>query len=299
MKQIVVTILFLAISACFAQQNPFRNPAQDSSRTQETTERTEFSKEVKNRQWASTPFAKDLLSFQRKLTDKLSGLLRTIEKEKSPASIAALILLSFLYGIIHSLGPGHAKFLFISHAASRPTPLSSTWKAGAVFSVTHIGSAVLLFTFMRLILGLNHTESSMYSGRMITLSGVLIIMAGLVVIFSSFMEHSLQSMAKKLLGRVSNISTIAVFAGLAPCPGAFLVLVFSSIIGVLHIGVIAAVAISIGMALTVSTAGSLGSFISTGLHRNSTKPFLPVLKIGIRYAGGVIIVLIGVMTVLQ
>ncbi|MFP4014176.1 MAG: hypothetical protein ACLFVQ_08845 [Chitinispirillaceae bacterium] len=297
MKQILIIIFFIAVSVCVAQQNPFRNPAPDSSRTHESTERTEVSKKTENRQWANTPFAKDLLTLQRKLTDRLSALLRTIEKEKSPTATAAMILLAFLYGIIHSLGPGHAKFLFISHAASQPTSISSTWKAGAVFSLTHIGSAILLFTFMRLVLGLNHQESDLYSERMVTLSGILIIMAGLVVIFSSIMEHSLQSIAKRHLGRVSNISTIAVFAGLAPCPGAFLVLVFSSIIGILHIGILAAVAISIGMAITVSTAGSLGCFIGTGIHRNGRNPTWKFFKTGIRYLGGLIIVLIGVMTV--
>lgn len=262
-------------------------------------EKPESADQEKNSQWFRTPFAKELLTLQHKLTNELSGLLRTIQKEKNPASVAAMVLLAFIYGIIHSLGPGHAKVLFASHAASQPTSLRSTWKAGAIFSITHIGSAILLFAVMRLILGISHTQSDVYSSRLLSLSGVLIIVAGMIVIFSSLIEESLQSMAKRFLGRLSSINSIAIIAGLAPCPGAFLVLVFSSMIGILHIGILAAAAISVGMALTVSIAGSLGSFISFSLHRKKADTFMRFFQQGIRYAGGVVIVLVGILTALQ
>ncbi|MFC1770990.1 hypothetical protein ACFLZV_03790, partial [Candidatus Margulisiibacteriota bacterium] len=51
-----------------------------------------------------------LASVQRKLNKELSGLLTDLKK-KNPLSVFTVLLIAFIYGALHSLGPGHGKML--------------------------------------------------------------------------------------------------------------------------------------------------------------------------------------------
>ncbi|MFW6254840.1 MAG: nickel/cobalt transporter [Chitinivibrionales bacterium] len=247
--------------------------------------------------WSHIPFADKLLSLQRNLTGKLSGSLREIKTSPGPGPIIGLLLMAFIYGVIHSLGPGHAKVLFMSHTLSRPTPVKAAWGAGTIFSATHTGMAILIFLVLRKLLGLGQVQSELYSSRLLMLSGVLIMVAGAMVLFSSYLEDIAQSAAGRIVRGASSLPAVAVVAGLAPCPGAFLILTFSSIIGILHVGILAVVAVSLGMALTVSVIGSLGGVIGGSLFQEKNRPAMQLLQKGARFLGGAAIVLIGAMMV--
>ncbi|MBN1574993.1 MAG: hypothetical protein JW913_00470 [Chitinispirillaceae bacterium] len=245
--------------------------------------------------WKHLPFSGTLLSLQRDLSAKLSQRLRRIMEQPKPSSIAGLLIMAFFYGIIHSLGPGHAKALFVSHGLTQATSFRSTWVAGAVFSLTHTGSSILLFFVVRAAFGGGLAESEIYSSRFITLSGVLVMVAGGIILFSSVIEGAANSVAGRLLRGSSSLPMVAVIAGIAPCPGVFLILSFSSIIGILHVGLAAVIAVSIGMAITVSIAGTVGSAVGGTVIRQSDRTFLPKLIKGIRCLGGVLILAIGAL----
>jgi nickel/cobalt exporter len=238
--------------------------------------------------WKYLPFSRTLLSLQRDLSAKLSHRLRKIKERPNPAAIAGLLILAFLYGIIHSLGPGHAKALFVSHGLTRATPLRSTWVAGAVFSFTHTGSSMLLFFVVRAALGGGLAESEMYSARFTALGGVLIMAAGGIIIFSSMIEKAAHSLAGRLLHRSSSLPMVAVMAGIAPCPGAFLILSFSSIVGIA-----AVIAVSVGMAIIVSVAGTVGSTVGRIIVRQDSRTVWHTFIKVIRCLGGVLILAIG------
>ena len=286
----VILLFFIS----YAQQNPFRSPVQDTVQNQSASPQRP-SVPRKKMVWKYLPFSKTLLSLQRTLSAKLSHRLRDIEKQPNPAAIVGLLFMAFFYGIIHSLGPGHAKALFVSHGLTQATAVRSTWMAGTIFSFTHTGTSMLLFFVVRAALGGGLAESEIYSARFTALGGMLIMAAGGIIIFSSMIEKVAHSIAGKLLRGSSSLPMVAVMAGIAPCPGAFLMLSFSSIIGIVHVGIAAVVAISIGMASVVSIAGTVGSTIGGVFIRQNGRTFWHTLIKMIRCVGGVLIVLIGAL----
>jgi ABC-type nickel/cobalt efflux system permease component RcnA len=241
--------------------------------------------------WKLIPFSRELLTGQRFLIGKLSSALRAIKAHPHPSTVAVLLLFAFLYGIIHSIGPGHAKTLFISHGLSRASPFRATWIAGAIFSLTHTGSAVVLFMVFRILLGLGQKERDAFSHDMIVVSGILIIIAGIIIIISSLLEKKAHSAASRLLKRSTELIPVAIIAGLAPCPGAFLILTFSSVIQILPIGIAAVAAVSLGMAITVSFAGKTVS-------SRDNHPLWSTAATVIRYLAAVIIITIGLLMVI-
>ena len=304
MRYIVFFILLLiGFHAGLAQQNPFRRPASAGTDTVDLSRKSPPEMPVKKnnsgkRLWKLVPFGRELLSTQRSLSGKLSSTLRAIKADPGPVTIAVLLFFAFLYGIIHSLGPGHAKTLFISHGLSRASPIRANWIGGAVFSITHTGSAIVLFLVFRMALGWKQSRSDSFSQDMIMVSGILIIAAGIIVIISSVLEKKAQYAAGTFLRRSTGLIPVAVIAGLAPCPGAFLILTFSNIIGILPVGIAAVAAVSLGMAITVSLAGIAGSSIGNKLgDRGERRQTWCIVGTVVRYLAAGVIIAVGLLMV--
>jgi ABC-type nickel/cobalt efflux system permease component RcnA len=130
---------------------------------------------------------------------------------------------------------------------------------------------------------------------MLSLSGVLIVVAGAVVLLSPLLEDFLQARAKKIFRGVSSLSVLAVIAGMAPCPGVFLILVFSSVVGAMPVGILSVIAVSIGMAITVSTMGTIGGAMRTGMAKGRQHPFWGTALQVSRIAAGCLIVGVGLV----
>jgi ABC-type nickel/cobalt efflux system permease component RcnA len=205
------------------------------------------------------------------------------------------MLLAFVYGVIHSLGPGHAKALFVSHTLTRPTPVRRIVSAAALFSLTHAGVAIVLFLLLRMLLGLGQGDIEVYSQKMFKMSGILVLVAGLLLAVSSYIENMTESSLKSALHGASSLKTIAVFAGLAPCPGAFLILVFTSIIGILPVGLCAVGAVSLGMAATVSAIASAGGLLASRLANEKLKRHHATFGKALRFTGAGAIMTIGAL----
>ena len=301
MMQFKYCLLFLlcAVTFSFGQRNPFRAPSADTVAAVSKVRSPEHRKcNIRNAFWKRLPFSGAVMTAQRGLTAKLSRSLNAVKGRYDPAAVAGLLLLAFIYGIIHSIGPGHAKTLFISHGLTGATPVRQTWIAGALFAFAHTGMAILLFVVLRKLLGLGQTDSESYSAEFMTLSGILIMVAGVVVIISPFIEKAAQSAVGAFIKKTSGLSTLAVAAGIAPCPGAFLILSFANIIGVFHIGIAAVIAVSLGMMITVSIAGMLGGLIGTAAAGKTGRPAWKYVNKIVRSLAGAIIISIGALMAL-
>jgi len=280
-----------------AHVNPFRKPSNDTTTTQTNNVEQKQNFHSKKNLWNKIPFSRHLFSLQRDIVSQLSRYLRRLKVKNTTTEIAGFLLLSFLYGIVHSLGPGHAKTLFISHSLSRHTPLPQTWIAGSFFAVSHTGMALIIFLLLRSMLGLSQSDIEQHSLKMLSTSGVLVMIAGLIILVVPFFEHALQSKAKRILRGIVSLKALAVIAGLAPCPGAFLVLVFSSTIGLFYIGLFSVAAISLGMALTVSIMGTLGGAIGNGMSKGKNLFIWNTFLTGIRIVAGLVIVAMGIVMI--
>ena len=85
------------------------------------------------------------------LPAQISGTLTTalnqIQNQKSPQALAFALLLSFSYGVLHTLGPGHGKAVIISYFVGQGGSLQRGLLMGGQIAIFHVLSATLLVIF--------------------------------------------------------------------------------------------------------------------------------------------------------
>ncbi|MBD3314677.1 MAG: hypothetical protein GF344_02720 [Chitinivibrionales bacterium] len=293
-------LLSALLCATFAHGNPFRSSSHDTASHHVTPPpRNAPTTPAFGRLERKIPFVRKIFTYQRTLTTRLSRRLRSIQQQPGVMAVAGLLFLSFIYGMVHSLGPGHAKVLFLSHTFARPSTIRQTWLAGGLFSLTHAGTSIALFLVLRLLLGAGQGDINIYSRKMMRISGALVLVAGILIVASTRLEHLVNTSVQRLVKRASGLTTVAVFAGFAPCPGAFLILVFTSILGMLPAGLIAVGAVSLGMAVTVSTVTSAGGLLAARISGDQRIRRAAVLGKIIRFAGATGIILLGLAMIIH
>ncbi len=59
-----------------------------------------------------------IIIWQQQLREKMSTLIREAKSEKKIGPLIILVLSAFLYGVVHSAGPGHGKAVALSYIMS-------------------------------------------------------------------------------------------------------------------------------------------------------------------------------------
>lgn len=211
---------------------------------------------------------------QRALYRQLASVVREVKSEQTFTAVSILVLLSFLYGVFHAVGPGHGKAVISAYllanerAVKRGIALSFAASLAQAISAIALVSVVL---FAMKGLGVT-TKQSM--GIMTTISAWLIVAIGAWMSWSTLRglvgirahdhgggecghDHHVQP--TQLADRFSwtNAGSIIAAIGLRPCSGAIFVLLFANTIGLYVAGVWSTFAMALGTAITVSALAVL------------------------------------------
>ncbi|MGZ0800407.1 nickel/cobalt transporter [Kluyvera ascorbata] len=259
--------------------------------------------------------------WQRDVNQQMSGLLKAVAENPTQAG-GALLLFSFVYGVLHALGPGHGKVVITTWLATHPSKLKSsiglTLAASLLQGLVAIGLVVVVLTLLQLPARQLHLSSFWLEKGSYALVGVL----GLLLCwralkklrallrkpkFTAFTPHHVHDQHcgcghqhmpdPKQLERDEDWRArlvIVLSMGMRPCSGAIMVLLFSKVIGVFGWGVASALAMAAGTSVTISSLALLVHAFRTlavKLSGNRT----PVLwrQVGwttLALAGGVILV---------
>ncbi|MFH0473559.1 nickel/cobalt transporter [Kluyvera ascorbata] len=259
--------------------------------------------------------------WQREVNQQMSGLLKAVAENPTQAG-GALLLFSFVYGVLHALGPGHGKVVITTWLATHPSKLKSsiglTLAASLLQGLVAIGLVVVVLTLLQLPARQLHLSSFWLEKGSYALVGVL----GLLLCwralkklrallrkpkFTAFTPHHVHDQHcgcghqhmpdPKQLERDEDWRArlvIVLSMGMRPCSGAIMVLLFSKVIGVFGWGVASALAMAAGTSITISSLALLVHAFRTlavKLSGNRT----PVLwrQVGwttLALAGGVILV---------
>ena len=240
MKKTISIIIILSIVAILFAQNPF------TSKTDKT--KVTESKLSKNSLWLK------IVDIQKNLNRSVSSSLRKLKQEFDYKIFLILIGISFLYGVVHAIGPGHGKMLVGAYFLKEKASVFSSLKIGSIISITHSGSAAIL----GLLVGIFFKSAKMYKDDFqmyITIfSGILIAVLGVFYllrsIFPKKFEHNHNSKEKNEL-------LLGVFSGMVPCPVSLTIILFSIYLDLLWVGISCVLALSLGMAVTISLIGIL------------------------------------------
>ena len=217
---------------------------------------------------------------QQELHQLLASDLRAVH-DAGPIAAMGLIGLSFVYGVLHALGPGHGKAVVSAYVVADARRLrqgvAMAWLASGLQALV----AITLVTIILLVstAALRQTQlSTLILERvgygLVVLIGIL--MGGMAVwrgIRGAHEHHCQDHHSEFGHVRRADLSlregpggsrlrqALLVFAvGVRPCSGAVLVLGFAKVVGVFLYGILATIAMSIGTALTVSALAVMTFF---------------------------------------
>jgi len=230
---------------------------------------------------------KQLISWQYSLNSFISTNIRSLNDENSLSVSLLILAIAFLYGLVHAAGPGHGKALVAFYFTSNKSDYKKAFKMGYMISIIHAISVLLLtfgiFFILKTMFRKNFDE---FSGEAMQISAVMIILVAIYLILHAIKDRD----AKEKNEKPSNKSEMAVAfsAGVVPCPGVMTIVLFCVVLGQYLLGILAAVAMSVGMGLTISLAGIL----SIALNKKAGG-FLQTKAYVLEILGGVLILLLG------
>ena len=202
-----------------------------------------------------------LVMWQYSLNSYISSTIRSINDDTSLTSSLLVLAIAFLYGLIHAAGPGHGKALVAFYFTSNKSNYKKAFKMGYLISIIHAISA-LIFTFgiFFILKRMFRQNFNDFSGIAMQISAVMIISVGLYLLYEAYSGR--KDKEKKIQKSKKSELAVAFSAGVVPCPGVMTIVLFCIVLGQYTLGIFAAVAMSIGMGLTISLAGILSIAIN-------------------------------------
>lgn len=211
-------------------------------------------------------------SFYRELTATLKAI------GQSPAALPGLLGLAFAYGVFHAAGPGHGKAVISGYIVADNRSLRRGLALSFAAALLQAFVAIALVGTLTLLL--NATARTMASATTWVEQGsfALVALVGLWVLWrkaGSFLaiggegqdggaccDHAHLPDAQQLarLSGWREMAGVVFAAGLRPCAGALIILVFANAQGLLWAGIAATFAMALGTALTTGALAAVAVF---------------------------------------
>lgn len=211
------------------------------------------------------PFLTRIALWQQELNRKMAALTREAKETGSMRPLLALIIIAFAYGVLHAAGPGHGKAVTVSYLLSRGKNLSLGILLGNLTALFHALSGVGLVLTVHFVLqkgvagslgSVTHTTQLISYGLIVLLGAVLLIRS--MVSWCRQTGNKRSSSIGRSKDRLSHPLWPAIAAGMIPCPGVVLVMLFCMSLDVPGLGLLLVAFLTLGMAVTISAVGVAG-----------------------------------------
>lgn len=228
---------------------------------------------------------------QQRLYSDFNQLLLAVSEHQQHALIA-LLGLSFLYGILHAVGPGHGKVVMSSYLASH----QERFKTGILLTlVAALGQAVVAIVLvgaLRFILLMSAHQVNHQALTLIHFNSLLIIALGFWFLFKAWRKlhrrrvhyqsfalidkpqqlirptvnhescsccghHHIDATQLKSLKHWQDYLLLIVSISARPCSGALFLLSICALLGIFGTGVLATIAMALGTGITTSAIALL------------------------------------------
>ncbi|MBI9055788.1 MAG: hypothetical protein JEY96_18345 [Bacteroidales bacterium] len=308
LKNIFIFIFFIfTICHSYAQQNPFftsqvtkdstQNIEQQSSQIKKKDKKIQFS--IFNK------FIKQNARLQKRIKDKFSNLAKSYNKSGSVKAFILVFLLSFLYGIFHSLGPGHGKvFIFSYILTENPKVLKAIYISYLIAAVHAISGMIvsLIIIFSLKTFATASASISNTSDFISQLSFAFIVIIGISLLIKTIRSKGHHSHSHHHVHDANKISKLPIIPfilslGIVPCPGTIIMVTFLSSIGLLSIGLFSVFFIILGMGITISVIGLISLFSKKFIQRIASSKFKNYEAIyqGVSLFGASLLIFFGIL----
>lgn len=223
-----------------------------------------------------------VIAIQSRVNRAINAQLMEIKAGDKPWALWGGLLIGFLYGVFHALGPGHGKSVIVGYFLGRE---ADPWRGIAMagwISLSHVLGAIVIVTVVHFILTQSLASPVDEVDGLRVFSYVAILLIGLGMIWSAVRgashshghahahahghdhhhhgHHHHDEHCAHVPGARKEQGLLGFAAGFIPCSGAILILVFALTNGIVLSGIAMTLAIAVGMAITLSVMG-VGSIL--------------------------------------
>lgn len=238
-------------------------------------------------------FIQPLAHMQLQLNETISHEFQSVQSARSVAAILTILTLAFFYGVLHAAGPGHGKTVVGSYFVAN----EARWRAGVLMggliSLMQGLTAIAIVFLMSLALHAKEFQVANQSALVDCVSYGFVAVIGAVLFWRAATgrgcEHTHPPAMRRPIGdahdhgalhaggagehELAHIHhdhggdvgarggfqrTLVLATGVAPCASAIIIMLFALANHAMGIGIAAVLALSLGMAITVSAVGILG-----------------------------------------
>jgi nickel/cobalt exporter len=197
---------------------------------------------------------------QAEINETLSKRIHELKEAPSATMLAGALGLAFLYGVLHAAGPGHGKTVVASYFVARRRHWTAGIVLGGLISLIQGISAIAIVAVLGIVLryagldvlGQTTLVEAVSYGLIALIGGTMLVQA-----LRGAEHHHHHHGPGDHHHHGTSGTLMALAAGLTPCASAVIVMLFALANDAFAIGAEVALAMSVGMGLTVAAVGVL------------------------------------------
>ena len=265
-----------------------------------------------------------LMDFQRRANAEVSFHMNAIERGENLGAFLLALAVAFAYGAVHALGPGHGKFVVVSYFLGREARIMRGVVMAVQIAIVHVIAAIVIVWLADLVLrgGFGLGLSDVPGVR--AASFLIIVGIGIYMLYQA-VRASLRARAHRTHshehghphghehshghhhhhdhsrshGGKAEGGILALAAGMVPCPGAVLIMLYAVANDMIYPGslLVAAMSLGIGSSICVLGVGAiLARQAAMRVMERSGGSGTNALRHGMNYAGAALVTLVGLVS---
>lgn len=249
-----------------------------------------------------TPIKRQITKWSIVINREIPKRMKKLKNNPSVSVIFATAFSAFLYGIFHTLGPGHGKMVVATYFLSNGTNIARGAWVGSQVALSHVGGAVFIVLFtdvaLKNIISAPASQAFFVKG----ISYALIMCIGAFMAFQAICKivhkhenvHTCGHCAKQHHYKNQKETLLSWAIGAVPCTGSLLILLYAMAYNVLWLGLFMVFCIAIGMAVAMTVIGIICiAGKQNVIDRMSSRKANSKLQPSLEFLGSLVIITIG------
>ena len=255
-----------------------------------------------------------LVDFQRRANAEVALHMNAIERGEDFGAFLLALAVAFAYGAVHAFGPGHGKFVVVSYFLGREARVMRGVVMAVQIAIVHVIAAIVIVWLADLVLrgGFGLGLSDVPGVR--AASFLIIVGIGLYMLYQAVRgslgrrahghghghhhDHGHGHEHHHGHGGRAEGGILALAAGMVPCPGAVLIMLYAVANDMIFPGTLLVAAMSLGIGSSICVLG-VGAILARQAAMRVVERAgggASTLRHGMNYAGAALVTLVGLVS---